>query len=133
VQIGGKLIETNENLLSSPSLLWTQHQGTGYVAVLYPETELPNLATVEIGLTTTEAASANSKICFAWAKGSCARGDKCKFEHFRGNTPTERRDATDGNTDVGPLGLVTETMGEERDSIEEPVVDQREGEDEDTF
>jgi hypothetical protein len=103
-QVGGKLIETNDYLLSSPSLLRTQPLANGYVAVLYPETQLPGLGSGDLTLTAAEVSGLNSKVCFAWLKGSCSRGDKCKFEHFRrdgsGSNSTGATGADNGCADA---------------------------------
>jgi hypothetical protein len=41
--VGGRLLELNDRLLSSPHLLGFKHYSDGYVAVLLPDTEIPSL------------------------------------------------------------------------------------------
>ena len=82
--IGGQLLEINNILLSSPNLLFDQPCGTGFIAVIYPDTEIPNLNNNLSGKFSIEQPSIEeikSNICFAFKKGLCSRGDKCKFKH----------------------------------------------------
>ncbi len=86
--VGGKLLEINEALLAHPELLQTHHSSSGYIAVIYPNTEIPSLdsggcvdyAGLVSRLNSKHAAN-RSDVCFAFNKGNCARGDKCKFGH----------------------------------------------------
>lgn len=82
--IGGKLLEVNDNLNLNPRLLIDESQGAGYVAILFPENEIPSID----GCTDFEALkekmrfkSTMSRVCYAWQKGECNRGDSCKFSH----------------------------------------------------
>lgn len=82
--VGGQLLETNLNLLSHPNLLQDQPCGTGYIAVIYPDTEIPNLTNGLIVKSSSDQPSLQDKksnICFAFVKGICSRGDNCKFKH----------------------------------------------------
>lgn len=78
--VGGQLLETNLNLLLHPNLLLEQPCGAGFVAVIYPDTEIPSLTN---GLTRTSSSDLDikSNICFSFVKGLCRRGDGCKFSH----------------------------------------------------
>eukprot|EP01041_Mallomonas_annulata_P005521 gene5521-11127_t len=79
--IGGKLIEINESLITSPSLLQDQHIGAGYIAVIYPNTLLPKPDNnLDCDTTQTEVGQ-QSYECYAWKKGSCRFGDSCRFSH----------------------------------------------------
>ena len=82
--VGGQLLETNLNLLSQPNLLQDQPCGTGYIAVIYPDTEIPSLTngmTVKSSSDQPSLQDKKSNICFAFVKGICTRGDNCKFKH----------------------------------------------------
>ena len=41
--VGGCVFEINENIVSNPELMKTQRVGSGYLAVIYPKTMLPQL------------------------------------------------------------------------------------------
>lgn len=85
--VGGKLLELNEQLLLNPKLVVTEKDNTGYVAVLHPNTDIPNLddARDYESLAKKMEVKMNEKsICYAFLnKGNCARGDRCKFKHQR--------------------------------------------------
>jgi len=73
--VGGHLLETNDNLLTTPALLATQPGGTGYVAVVYPDTDLPGLSGDRPSSSSSSSSSASSasehanpNVCFAFLK-----------------------------------------------------------------
>jgi hypothetical protein len=76
--VGGQLLETNDRLADCPALLWDQPAGTGYVAVVYPDTDVPGLGDAPKA---AKEQHANPNVCFAFLRGKCARGDSCKFDH----------------------------------------------------
>ncbi|CAN0357059.1 unnamed protein product, partial [Ectocarpus fasciculatus] len=45
--VGGQVLELNNRLESQPELLKSDPHGTGYVAVVYPDTELPDFHNFE--------------------------------------------------------------------------------------
>ncbi len=85
--VGGKLLEINEALLLNPSLLETHHSSSGFIAIIYPNTEIPSLVNGGCVDYHSLLARINSKhagksnACFAFSKGNCTRGDSCRFEH----------------------------------------------------
>jgi hypothetical protein len=88
--IGGQVLELNRRLETHPELLANENtfQSVGYVAIIYPDTELPDFhtassfATPESIQQTYIAKVSAGRQCFAWTKtGLCARGNLCKFEH----------------------------------------------------
>ena len=78
--VGGQLLETNLNLLLQPNLLLEQPCGAGFVAVIYPDTEIPSLTNGLSGKLISDL-DKKSNICFSFVKGLCRRGDSCKFSH----------------------------------------------------
>ena len=78
--VGGQLLETNLNLLLHPNLLLEQPCGAGFVAVIYPDTEIPSLTNGLAGKLQSDL-DIKSNICFSFVKGLCRRGDGCKFSH----------------------------------------------------
>ena len=85
--VGGQLLEINENLLKKPSLLFEQPCGTGYIAVIYPDTDLPHLgdAPTVSAAETAKKRHPNPNICYAFLKGKCSRV-QCRFAHDDMNT-----------------------------------------------
>jgi glycine cleavage system H lipoate-binding protein len=90
--VGGKLLEFNDALQRDPSLLDVQYNGKGFIAVIYPNTEIPSLeGCPDYESMVERITNKHSKLnggaggggnkCFSFAKGTCARGDKCKFKH----------------------------------------------------
>ena len=88
--IGGQLLETNTNLITQPNLLSDQPCGTGFIAVLYPDTELPSL-TNGLSKRIANEEEIRSNVCFAFIKGLCKRGDKCKFKHEISEEPVGKK------------------------------------------
>jgi hypothetical protein len=95
--IGGQLLETNGNLLSYPNLLFDQPCGTGFIAVIYPNTEFPSLTNSE---SYNKKSNAKNNICFDYAKGTCKRGNACKFKHEIESLPSAKKQKIDDSTDV---------------------------------
>jgi glycine cleavage system H lipoate-binding protein len=82
IPVGGKLLELNDKIIANPTLLETSHDNTGYVAVIYPDTEIPSLDVDYATLMQACTAKALVKgVCFDFQQGSCARGDSCRFKH----------------------------------------------------
>lgn len=78
------MLELNNRLESQPELLKSDPHGTGYVAVVYPDTELPDFHNFESWKLKERLKSENKfkdGMCFAWITGSCKRGSECKFTH----------------------------------------------------
>ena len=98
--VGGQLLETNDRLLEHPELLWDQPGGTGYVAVVYPDTDLPGLGDAPKAAAEQHA---NPNVCFAFLRGKCARGDSCKFDHFE----EPRAEPPVGEPAVEPAAVVS--------------------------
>jgi hypothetical protein len=88
--VGGQVLELNRRLETHPELLASAStfQSVGYVAIIYPDTELPDFHTASSFATPDSihrayvAKVTAGRQCFAWAKtGVCTRGNLCKFEH----------------------------------------------------
>lgn len=82
--ISGRIIELNDRLLSSPSLLSTHHASDGYLLLI--QSEVPKLIDKASGVVDSLDSlvdPANQRLCFAWSKGNCIHGDSCKYEHSR--------------------------------------------------
>lgn len=88
--VGGQVLELNRRLETHPELLANAdtYQSLGYIAIIFPDTELPdfhtvsNFATSESINKTYIAKAAAGRQCFAWNQsGACSRGNLCKFEH----------------------------------------------------
>lgn len=82
--VGGKLLELNDRIIAEPSLLENSHDNEGFIAILYPDTEIPSLE----GYTDYESLmqSCSGKImpkgvCFSFQQGACSRGESCRFKH----------------------------------------------------
>lgn len=99
--VGGQLLETNDNLLASPALLQTQPGGTGYVAVVYPDTDLPGLG----GGASSSSSSSSSSSAAAKGVAEHANPNVCfaflKVRRPPGNTSLHR---TSRHTNVPPPG-----------------------------
>jgi len=72
--VGGQVLELNTLLVESPLLVATQALGRGFVAVVFPDEELPSLENGGV-------VKSKDNFCFAFRRGSCVRGDACKFKH----------------------------------------------------
>jgi hypothetical protein len=79
--IEGKVSEQNDNLASNLSLLQDRYQGDGYVAILISEAPTMISKTGTIIDEHESESKGKEKICFSWIKGTCIRGNICKFKH----------------------------------------------------
>jgi hypothetical protein len=82
--VGGKLLELNENVLSDPHLLESASDSKGYLAVIYPDTEIPSLDGYPDYQSLVESCAGKllvKGVCFDFQQGSCSRGDSCRFKH----------------------------------------------------
>jgi hypothetical protein len=95
--IGGQLLETNGNLLSHPNLLFDQPCGTGFIAIIYPNTEFPSLTNLE---NYNKKSNTKNNICFDYAKGTCNRGSVCKFKHESDCLPSAKKQKIDDSSDI---------------------------------
>ena len=90
--IGGKLLELNEKLIENPNILHDGYDSTGYLAVIYPDTEIPSLTGYIDCQSLLASCNANNLvkgICFEYQQtGLCIRGDKCRFKHKSIDTTT---------------------------------------------
>ena len=73
--VQGHLLEINKNVERDGSLLVTQPQGTGFLAVVFPDAEIPSLDNGGV-------VKPKDTSCHEYAQtGSCRRGSTCKFTH----------------------------------------------------
>lgn len=82
--ISGRILEMNDRLQSTPSLLQSRPGAEGYLLLL--SSDVPKLLDKAAGAITSLDELLDPKkqnVCFAWSKGSCSRGDICKYEHPR--------------------------------------------------
>ena len=82
--VGGKLLELNEKLLVDPTLLELKPDSEGYMAVIYPDTEIPSLTGFTDYASLTESFAGRNVekgVCFDFQQGSCSRGNGCRFKH----------------------------------------------------
>lgn len=79
--MGGQVLEINEQLERNPNLLLSDHEERGYITVIFPDTEIPDVHSVAPSGDARVMSSAAAFVCYAWTAGKCSRGDKCKFEH----------------------------------------------------
>lgn len=84
--IGGQLLELNQALITQPELLRQQHLGAGYIAVIFPDTEIPSLdGSRDYDALVTDIdkrkQQRTANLCHAFINGKCNRGDSCKFRH----------------------------------------------------
>lgn len=85
--VGGKLLEINDSLVQSPELLESHYNSSGFIAIIYPNTEIPSpdgcpdYESLKQKVIEKIAASRDNK-CHAFAAGNCSRGDACKFKHI---------------------------------------------------
>lgn len=80
--ISGRILELNDRLLVTPSLLASHHNTDGYLVLL--QSDVPKLIDKSSGIegTLDQLLDPNQqKLCFAWTKGACSRGDACKYLH----------------------------------------------------
>lgn len=83
--VGGQVLEMNSRLEAHPELLQSDPQGVGYIAVVFPDTELPDFHNFE-SWKLKERLQCEGKLkagcCFSWVAGTCTRGSDCKFTHI---------------------------------------------------
>ncbi len=94
--IAGKMVESNDLLSCYPKLIASRHRSDGYLAVF--TSDAPSIlarsgsyidllpidageANVVNGKTCGGISKRKEKVCFSWIKGSCSRGESCKFKH----------------------------------------------------
>ena len=71
--VPGQLLELNTALASGGALLVSQPQGTGFIGVVKPDSEIPSLDNGGV---------VRPKECWSFAQtGACSRGEACKFRH----------------------------------------------------
>lgn len=78
--IGGQVLEFNQNLFSNPSLIHDQPYGSGYIAIIFPNTDIPTLLNPTFEDLMKEINK--PQICYGFIKGTCIRGSNCKFSHI---------------------------------------------------
>lgn len=82
--VGGKLLELNDMVCQKPELLSLKYDSEGYLAVLYPDTEIPTLdGYPDYKALAGSFAHKNIEkgVCFDFQNGTCTRGDSCRFKH----------------------------------------------------
>ena len=85
--VGGKLLEINEAIVQNPALLESHYNSSGFIAIIYPNTEIPSLdgcpdyESLKQKVIDKLAASRDNK-CHAFIAGNCSRGEACKFKHI---------------------------------------------------
>lgn len=116
--VGGQLLELNSQLQNNPHLI-SQAGGLGYLAVIYPDTEIP---TPESQIDSHPKGKTVSKdwTCHAFQKGECKRGDKCRFLHELAKVCTSDSDKdVDGGGGVGEMVDSTDAMTRDAEEKEE--------------
>lgn len=82
--VGGKLLELNELVCDQPALLSEKFDSEGYLAVIYPDGEIPSLDGYPDYKSLAESISqkhVEKGVCFDFQEGNCSRGDSCRFKH----------------------------------------------------
>ena len=85
--IGGFLLEINSKLVSESgvSLLLSDKIGSGYIAVVKPNTQFPSSDFPTHSHLVAHLAERQERVCFSWkSNGTCQYGDSCKFKHPSG-------------------------------------------------
>lgn len=91
--VGGQLLELNSELSADLQCISV---GTGFVAILYPDTEVPTIdGALDWNALLAKMHNAEKRQCFQWLKGDCTRGDMCKFKHII-DTDTSCADDSEG-------------------------------------
>lgn len=83
--VGGCVLELNTRLEAHPELLLKDPQGTGYICVIFPDTELPdfhNFSSWKLKEKLKSESKYREGMCFSWIEGACKRGSDCKFTHI---------------------------------------------------
>lgn len=98
----GRVLETNEKLMSDPSLLHSYPDSNGYIAIL--SSTVPSVID-RCGINVLRRYNRGelSRLCYSWVKGSCFRGDACKFFHpcIDNNIPSSAKEER-GNRLLAP-------------------------------
>jgi hypothetical protein len=103
--VGGQLLEMNTALTaqiasSTDAVVSSASLRAAYVAIVMPNTIVPTLdGGSSWDALLQQMKDANTKVCFAFIRGECKRGDKCKFEHKEG------ADASAGKRGAEAAGL----------------------------
>lgn len=83
--VGGKLLELNDQLINSPNLVVIENDNSGFIAVIFPNTEIPQLDGAKNWdslVKKMEVKTTDKSVCYAFLNtGNCSRGDMCKFKH----------------------------------------------------
>ncbi len=81
--VGGQVLELNRGILNGTlDALGSDPYGTGYICVIFPDSELPTFHNMNTWNTAQSTDSGKSNLCFSWQQfASCRRGSSCKFVH----------------------------------------------------
>ena len=99
--VGGKVLEINDVISRDFSLLQslTDFDQSGYVCVIYPNTEIPRAdgpRNWEMLVDQVQHNLIMKNLCFAFVKGNCTKGDSCKFVHEALESPQLDTNKTTG-------------------------------------
>lgn len=78
--IQGKLLEINSQIRSNPRLLFERPFSDGYIAVL--SSVVPDIiGRCGPSILSLESEASISQLCFQWIRGTCPKGNTCKYFH----------------------------------------------------
>jgi hypothetical protein len=99
------MLELNTRLESQPDLLAADPQGRGYIAVVYPDSELPdfhNFSSWKLKQKLKSEKKYKTGMCFDWIEGKCSRGSDCKYTHVDLDSLNSISSSSGNSSSAGP-------------------------------